>query len=143
MIMTVLDHVCTGHQSVIIARSMPCDVVAFDVCSGCRRVPRPTGSSLGPRLIGTNSPQNVSEHYPQDSPSHLFLLLGTLFCSAKQSDISSLNPLALSLASSHSLTQSQNGYTKTRVDCVAFDGRKDGCGSYVSSFPPDLFKPKH
>jgi hypothetical protein len=47
--------------------------------------------------------------------------------------------LALTLASSHStsehlLTQSPNGYTKTRIDCVASDGRKDGRGSYVSSF---------
>lgn len=36
--------------------------------------------------------------------------------------------------SEHPSNKSPNGYTKTRLDCVTSDGRKDGRGSYVSSF---------
>jgi hypothetical protein len=37
MIMTVLDHVCTCHQSVIISPSMPCDIVALISSSKLQR----------------------------------------------------------------------------------------------------------
>jgi hypothetical protein len=85
-------------------------------------------------------PQDVSDNLLIPRLPHISFNYQEIF-SAQQSNQTFLpeTPLALTLASSHStnehpLTQSPNGYTKTRIDCVASDGRKDGRGSYVSSF---------